>query len=157
MFVYDIHVFWFKVFMTLTGNLQLLRCQCMWKWIEKYLMLIFVGFKPFNRKLTFNVDREYKGCLKKKMEGGIDLIQSISFVTAGRSWGKLSWINLCGTGLRFGRNVSQNFSVTTYLPEISPALHVYQMWNGRFTCRNCAEYEWLGADWWIINGLLWKM
>lgn len=123
----DIHVFWNRVFMTLTGILQLLGFECMWNELKNIWGLYYVGCKPVNRKLTFNVDRELKGCLKKKIEGAFDLIQSISFVTTGRSWGKFSRINLCGTGLRFGRNVSQNFSVSTYLPEISSALHVYQM------------------------------
>lgn len=39
-------------------------------------------------------------------------------VTTGRSWGKFSLISLCGTGLRFGRDVRQNVSVLTNLAEI---------------------------------------
>lgn len=33
----------------------------------------------------------------------------ISIVTTGRCWGKFSRITLCDTGLRFARDVRQNF------------------------------------------------
>lgn len=54
----------------------------------------------------------------KKLKQAVDFIQRISIVTTGESWGKFYRINLCRTGLRFGKDMHQKFSVLTNIAEI---------------------------------------
>lgn len=49
----------------------------------------------------------------------VDLIQRISIVTTGRSWGKFYRITVCSTGLRFRRDVRQTISVSTNVAQIT--------------------------------------
>lgn len=82
-----------------------------------HLRASYINFCSISSSLILKI-RERTNASRNDFESQRDI------VTTSRSWGRFSLITLFGTGLRFRREVRQNFSVSTNLDYTTPILFV---------------------------------